>query len=119
MKRFGRPLWIAAGLFFVALGTIGIFVPLLPTVVFYLLAAGCFARSHPEWAERLYQHPRHGHHLRAWRDRRAISRKGKVAAILSMSLSVVIVALTVGGWWTLIPVGVLVSVGTWIWTRKE
>lgn len=119
MRRVSRPLWIAGGAFFVGLGTVGIFVPLLPTVVFYLLAAWCFTNSHPEWAERLYAHPKHGHHLRAWRDRRAISRKGKVAAIASMAVSVVVVALTAGGWWPLIPLGVMATAGTWIWTRAE
>ncbi|MFC0205900.1 YbaN family protein [Novosphingobium soli] len=119
MRRISRPLWIAGGLFFVGLGTLGMFVPLLPTVVFYLLAAWCFSKSHPEWAERLYAHPRYGPHLVAWRDRGAVSRKGKVAATAMMALSVGVVALTVGGWWTLIPVAVLASVGTWIWTRPE
>lgn len=119
MRKARRGLWLAAGIFFVALGTLGIFLPLLPTVVFYLLAAWCFGKSHPEWAERLYNHPTHGHHLREWRDRRAISRKGKVAAILAMSTSVGFVALTLGGWWILIPLGVLAVLGPWIWTRNE
>ncbi len=119
MHRVSRPLWIAGGAFFVGLGTLGIFVPLLPTVVFYLLAAWCFSNSHPAWAERLYAHPKYGPHLVAWRDRRAVSRKGKVAAILTMSLSVVVVWLTAGGWWTLIPLAVLGTVGTWIGTRAE
>lgn len=119
MKRITRPAWMAAGIFFVALGTLGIFLPLLPTVVFYLLAAWCFSKSHPEWAEKLYNHPTHGHHLREWRDRRAVSRKGKVAAIGAMSLSVGFVGLTLGWPWVLIPVGVLAVIGPWIWTRNE
>lgn len=119
MRRISRPLWIAGGAFFVALGTLGIFLPLLPTVVFYLLAAWCFSKSHPAWAERLYQHPIYGTHLRAWRDRRAVSRKGKIAAIASMSLSIPAVWFTLGGWWTLIPAAVLAIIGPWIWTRAE
>lgn len=119
MKHIQRSVWLGAGIFFVALGTLGIFLPLLPTVVFYLLAAWCFSQSHPEWAERLYQHPTHGHHLRAWRDRRAISRKGKVAAIVAMTMSVGFVALTLGWPWLLIPLGVLATIGPWIWTRTE
>ncbi|KHK92617.1 YbaN family protein [Novosphingobium malaysiense] len=119
MKRLTRPMWLTGGLFFTALGTVGIFLPLLPTVVFYLLAAWCFSKSHPHLAEKLYNHPSHGHHLREWRDRRAISRKGKVAAILAMSGSIAFVGLTLGWPWVLIPVVVLAVIGPWIWTRNE
>jgi len=119
MRRLSRPLWIAGGAFFVGLGTLGIFIPLLPTVVFYLIAAWCFSRSHPEWAERLYRHPKYGPHLREWRDRGAITRRGKYAALGTMAFSTLVVGMTAGGWWLLIPLAVLTTVGTWIWTRPE
>jgi uncharacterized membrane protein YbaN (DUF454 family) len=119
MRKVKRSVWLAAGIVFVALGTVGIFLPVMPTVVFYLAAAWCFSNSHPVWAERLYEHPTHGHHLRAWRDRRAISRKGKVSAILAMSASLPFVWFTMGWPWVLIPAAALLTVGPWIWTRAE
>ncbi len=119
MRHLSRHAWMAVGLFFVALGTIGIFLPVMPTVVFYLLAAWCFGKSHPEWAERLYNHPHYGHNLREWRDRRAISRKGKISAILAMTGSIPFTWFTAGWPWVLIPVGVLAVIGPWIWTRAE
>ena len=72
-----RQLYLAGGLISVALGTLGVFLPLLPTVPFLLLATFCFARSNPVWEQRLLDHPRYGPPLREWRERRAISRKGK------------------------------------------
>ncbi|MDE8653082.1 YbaN family protein [Novosphingobium album (ex Liu et al. 2023)] len=119
MRRISRPVWLGAGILAFALGTIGIFLPVMPTVVFYLIAAWCFSRSHPEWADRLHAHPRYGPHLVAWRDRRAISRKGKVSAVLAMSASVPFTGLTLGWPWVLIPIGVLAILGPWIWTRAE
>ncbi|HQS96300.1 MAG TPA: YbaN family protein, partial [Novosphingobium sp.] len=71
-----RQLYLAGGLISVALGTLGVFLPLLPTVPFLLLATFCFARSNPVWEQRLLDHPRYGPPLRQWRERRAISRKG-------------------------------------------
>ena len=116
---FARHLWLGAGLAALGTGTVGIALPLLPTVPFYLLAAFCFARSRPEWADRLHNHPRYGPPLREWRDRRAISRKGKVAALVAMGAGVAVTWATLGSLWMLIPLAVMAISGTWIWTRAE
>ncbi|MBV1689059.1 YbaN family protein [Novosphingobium sp. G106] len=114
-----RHLYLAAGLICVALGAIGAFLPVLPTVPFLLLAVFCFARSRPEWAERLYAHPRYGPALRQWRDRRAISRKAKLSALAVMALSAAVSWATIGWPWAAAVTGVLLCTGTWIATRSE
>lgn len=114
-----RQLYLAGGLISVALGTLGVFLPLLPTVPFLLLATFCFARSNPVWEQRLLDHPRYGPPLREWRERRAISRKGKVGALVAMAFGVVLTAVTAGWPWVLIPAVVMGITGTWIWTRAE
>jgi len=88
VKRLARPFWLAGGLLAIGLGILGIALPLLPTVPFFLLAAFCFARSHPVWEQRLLDHPRYGPPLRQWRTRRAISRKAKLAALTAMGASI-------------------------------
>jgi uncharacterized membrane protein YbaN (DUF454 family) len=114
-----RHLYRIGGLFFVGLGVVGAFLPLLPTVPFLLLALFCFARSNPAWEQRLLDHPRYGPPLRQWRERRAIPRRAKIAALGTMALSVGITAATAGWPWLLIPLGVMALSGTWIWTRAE
>lgn len=114
-----RPFYMACGLLFVGIGILGVFLPLLPSVPLFLLAAFFFARSHPEWAERLYAHPTYGPSMRDWRDRRAIRRPAKVMAIVAMTLSLPFTFFTVGWPAALIPVLVLFTVGPWIATRPE
>ena len=81
-----RGAWLALGLFFVALGIVGALLPLLPTTIFLILAAACFARSSARLENWLLDHPRFGPTLRAWRETGAISRHGKIAACTGMAL---------------------------------
>jgi len=112
-------LWQAGGALAFAVGTAGIFLPLLPTVVFYILAAFCFGKSNPAWEARLLADPRFGPHIVAWRERGAIARAGKVAALLAMTVSGVIGLAFLHGPWRFVPAAVAVVVGGWILTRPD
>ena len=114
-----RHIWTAAGLFFVGVGAVGAVLPLLPTVPFLLLALFCFARGNPVWEQRLLDHPTYGPLLLDWRQRRAIPRRAKWAALIAMAVSVLVTGMTAGWPWVLIPVAVMALSGTWIWTRNE
>jgi len=77
----------ALGTTFLALGTVGIVVPLLPTTVLWILAVTCFAKSAPEHAERLMTHPRFGSALRDFVRHDVLSRTTKVFSIGGMATS--------------------------------
>lgn len=59
-----KALLIACGTLCVVLGVIGIFLPLMPTTVFLLLAAACYARSSERFHRRLVEHPWLGSYIR-------------------------------------------------------
>lgn len=82
-----RGLWFVTGCFAVALGTLGIVLPLLPTVAFMILAAFCFARSSPRLHRWLIDHPVYGPAIRDWQDSGAISLKAKRLATLAIGLA--------------------------------
>lgn len=82
-----RLILLGLGWFFVGLGIVGIFVPVLPTTPFIILAAALFARSSPRFEQWLLDHPRFGQPLMDWRRQGAISRRAKVAAVVAMGLS--------------------------------
>ena len=106
--------WIAVGL-----GALGIFLPILPTVPFMILAAFCFARSSPRLEAWLVEHEQFGPHIRAWRDHGAISRKGKIMALIAFVVSFIVALIFAKAPYSYIPIAAAVIGGTWIWTRPE
>jgi uncharacterized protein len=84
-----RAAWLVSGLVAMALGVVGIVLPLLPTTPFLLLAAFCFARSSPALHDWIIQHPRLGPPIRDWRNHGAISGRAKAAAVAMMALALV------------------------------
>ncbi|OLU17344.1 MULTISPECIES: YbaN family protein [unclassified Pseudomonas] len=72
----------------VALGVLGIFLPLLPTTPFLLLAAACFMRSSKRFYLWLVEHPQLGPWIRDYLAGEGIPRKAKIYAISLMWLSI-------------------------------
>ena len=88
-SRRGRAIrvgWLLLGFLCVGLGIIGALVPLMPTTIFLIFAAGCFTHSSPRLEAWLLNHPRHGPTLRAWRAEGAIPKRGKRAACIGMTV---------------------------------
>lgn len=79
-----RYVWASLGLLSVAIGLIGIVLPLVPTVPLMILAAFFFARSSERLHTWLITHPTFGPSIQDWQERGAISAKGKRIATLSI-----------------------------------
>ncbi len=80
-----HPVKRSLGLFFLGLGTLGIGVPLLPTVPFWILAAVFFAGSSPSLQRRIYAHPQFGDTVRTFVEQRALTRRSKIISIVGAS----------------------------------
>ena len=95
-----RILLIAVGSLSVALGVVGIFVPLMPTTVFLLLAAACYARSSDRFYRKLVDSPWLGSYIRSSREGRGMSRANKIwtLALLWVGIGASAVV-TVEAWW--------------------
>jgi hypothetical protein len=74
------------GFLFLGAALIGVFLPLLPTTPFVLLATACFARSSEKWHRWMLQNATFGPMIRNWEQHRCIRCHLKVIAIISMVL---------------------------------
>lgn len=83
-----RYLLLTIGWLSVLLGVIGIFLPVLPTTPFLLLAAACFMRSSTRFYDWLVSHPRLGPWIHDYLEGQGIPLRGKVYAISLMWLSI-------------------------------
>lgn len=65
LERAGRHgLFLLGGLSF-AIGTLGLVVPLLPTTIFWIIAAWAWSKSCPRLQQRLYALPGAGPHVKS------------------------------------------------------
>lgn len=113
-------LWRTLAVSCVVLGSIGVFLPGLPTVPFLLVAAWAGGKGWPALEAWLLNHPRHGAAIRRWRDHRAVPRRAKWLASLSMGVSAPLIALSAAP--ALLKAGMLLlmaGVAWWLWRRPE
>ena len=77
-----RGLLVACGTLCVGLGLVGVFLPLMPTTVFLLLAAACYARSSDRFYQRLVNHRFLGAYIRNSREGRGMRRRDKTITLV-------------------------------------
>ena len=83
-SRFQRLLFFISGSIFVALATLGVLLPLLPTTPFLLLAAACYARSSSRFHTWLLANRIFGPTIRQWQESRSIALRTKCIAIFML-----------------------------------
>ena len=119
MSRF-RVLWLIVGLLFVAIGAIGVVLPLLPTTPFLLVATYCFARSSERLNHWLLNHRTFGPLISNWQQYGSIDRRSKRIAMLVIVMTPLITLLIGVPWWALAAQIVVLSLSaTFILTRPD
>ena len=81
--------WFATGWVAVAVGSVGIVVPGLPTTVFFIIAASCFGKSSPRFEQWVLGLPRIGRMVADHRAGLGMPRRAKVAALTTMWVAIV------------------------------
>ncbi len=94
METMRRSIFLALGWICVGLGFVGVWLPVMPTTVFLLVACWAFARSSPRLRARLLAHPRFGPTLADWQAHGAIPAAAKCSAVTLMAASFLVVLAT-------------------------
>ena len=112
--------YLVIAYFCVALGIIGAFLPIMPTVPFLIVAAWAAPRGSPKLHRWLYEHKVFGPQLTAWDKNRAVSTTSKGLACTFMTGSWIIICFQTDIWLVPAIAGVIfVSVGGYLVTRPS
>lgn len=113
-----RIVWLLAGLLCLGAGVLGVFLPLLPTTPFLLLAAVCFARGSARLHDWLVTHPKLGPPITQWREHGAISVQAKILAGVALAVTFAIsLMLDISGWALAAQAVALAVVALFLFTR--
>ncbi|MDI6745854.1 MAG: YbaN family protein [Rhodocyclaceae bacterium] len=111
-----RAIYLGLGSLALLLAVLGIFLPILPTTPFVLLAAACFARGSERLHDELLAHRTAGPIIREWREHRSMPPGVKPWAFLLMGLSFGLSILLVdSGWHRGMLAGIAIVLALFLW----
>lgn len=123
MKDIRKALLIFFGTLFVALGVLGMFLPLVPTTVFLLMAAYCYSKSSEKFHNWLLSNRWCGAYIKNYKSGRGISARQKASTIALLWASIGFSMWYVSGalWFNLLMLAIAISVTVhllWIKTYR-
>ena len=121
LMKFKKYTYISLGWLSFTIGLIGVFLPLLPTVVFWIIAAWLWSKGSPELKQKVYQHHKYGLQIEAFMQHGVVPRKGKTAAVISMTISYLLFQVMIKPTFFLglIVAMILTIIALWLISRPE
>lgn len=92
LPKLYRYFYLISGFLLVAIGVIGIFLPLLPTTIFLILASACFVKSSPKANEWLRNHRVLGIYIKNYQDKTGLNIRAKIFNIAFLWIMILISA---------------------------
>ena len=80
--------YLISGILLVGIGVIGIFLPLLPTTIFLILASICFLKSSPKANSWLKNHKVLGGYIDNYQNKTGLTRNAKITNIITLWTSI-------------------------------
>ncbi len=117
-RKLPRLFWVTLAALCFAIAIVGIFLPLLPTTDFMLLAVICASKGSKRFERWIRNNRLAGPMIYAWESERAIPLKAKCLSITTLIASIIIIYVHVHFHWLLwLALAILIPVGIYIATR--
>ncbi len=112
LPKVNRYFYLISGFLLVAIGVIGIFLPVLPTTIFLILASACFVKSSPKANEWLRNHKILGIYIKNYQDKTGLTVKSKIFNITFLWIMILLSAFYFTDEWyiKLILIGIAIGV---------
>ncbi|MEJ2426437.1 MAG: YbaN family protein [Candidatus Thiodiazotropha sp.] len=112
---------LAGGWLLFAMGLVGIFLPVMPTTVFWIGAVWCWSRSAPHLTRRILSHPRFGQPVQLFIDHGMMTRNSKKMAVFGIFAGYLLLHLlgNPSGLVSLLLGLTLAAIAVWLWRRPE
>lgn len=111
-----KALWFTAGMIFLGIAFVGVYLPGLPWSTPAVIAAYCFSKSSDRMHNWLYSHKLFGPFLTGWQEKRIFPTKFKYFMLVTMASSLIVMWFTTGNLnailWT---GGFMILVAIWGW----
>lgn len=92
LPKLYRYFYLISGFLLVAIGIIGIFLPVLPTTIFLILASACFVKSSPKANEWLRNHKVLGMYVKNYQDKSGLTIRAKIINITFLWIMILLSA---------------------------
>lgn len=90
MSTYKQKIFLILGFIFVAFGIIGAILPLMPSTVFFILAAYFFSKSSEKFHKKLLDNKYIGRHIKNFYEKKGMPLRAKIISILSLFLTITI-----------------------------
>jgi len=88
MPQLYRYFYLISGFLLVGIGILGIFLPLLPTTIFLILASACFMKSSPRANEWLKNNKYLGPYVKNYQEKTGLTKTTKIINIIVLWISI-------------------------------
>jgi len=115
MKDFVKKgILVVSGTFFIVLGVIGIFIPLLPTTPFLLLSAACYIRGSKKFYNWLIKNKWFGEYIKNYQAGKGVPLNVKIISLIILWITIIFSTIVIVSYFLIRIILIIIAIGVTI-----